>query len=96
MPGPLARLVSLWRGATRPRATRDAEMDEEFRLHMDLRADDLVRQGVPSVEARRRAQLEFGVPERYREAGRRARGLGPLDAFRLSALDVVLGWRMLR
>ncbi len=59
-----ARLRSLWRGV-RGGAAVDAEMEEEFRAHIDMRADDLVRQGVPLDEALRRARVEFGSPEWY-------------------------------
>ena len=55
----IARARSLWRGVRRTEAV-NAEMNEEFRLHMELRAADLVRSGMSSAEAARQARLEFG------------------------------------
>src|SRR3989337_2867506 len=44
MPGLMARLRSLWRGVRR-RDEVEAEMAEEFRLHLALRTEDLIRSG---------------------------------------------------
>jgi predicted permease len=44
-----------------------AELDEELRSHIAHRADDLVRVGLGRVEAERRARIEFGARERYKE-----------------------------
>ena len=44
-----------------------AEMEEELRSHIQLRADDLERSGVPRAEAERRARIEFGGRERFKE-----------------------------
>lgn len=92
--GIAARARSLWRGV-RGGGAVDAEMEEEFRAHIDMRADDLVRQGVPLEEALRRARVEFGSPEWYKDEGRRSRGLRRFDDLRFSWLDVKLGARML-
>ena len=67
----LPRLRSLWR-ALSGRAPVEREMDAEFRLHMELRAEDLVRGGMSPEAARRTARLEFGIPERYKHEARRA------------------------
>jgi putative ABC transport system permease protein len=93
--GFIARARSLWRGIRRTQDV-DAEMNEEFRLHMELRAADLVRAGVPPAEAERRARVEFGGAYNYKEAGRESRGLRGFDALRFSWLDMKLGARMLR
>ena len=45
----------------------DAEMDEEMRLHIQNRADDLERSGLSRGEAERRARIEFGAVERFKE-----------------------------
>jgi hypothetical protein len=37
-------------------------MHAEFQHHIELRADDLVRDGLSREEATRRARLEFGSP----------------------------------
>ncbi|HEY0969564.1 MAG TPA: ABC transporter permease [Gemmatimonadales bacterium] len=92
--GIIARARSLWRGVRR-RSDVEAEMVEEFRLHQELRAADLVRAGLSPAEAARRARLEFGSTERYLDEGRASRALHRVDALRFSWLDVKLGLRML-
>jgi len=57
----------------RPAAIGD-EMDEELAVHLALRADDLERSGLPRAEAERRARIEFGARERYREECKDAKG----------------------
>jgi putative ABC transport system permease protein len=78
----MARLRSLVRGIGRSGVV-DAEMEEEFRFHVEQRAADLVASGLNPAEARRTARLEFGSRERYREEGRQHRGLGGFDGLRL-------------
>ena len=80
-------------------ARRDAEarMDEEFRFHLDMEADRLVREaGLAPQEARRqarrRARLAFGHAERHREELRDGRGPSWPGGL---ALDLKLGVRML-
>src|SRR4051812_2634089 len=70
-------------------------MEAEFRLHMDLRAEELVRAGLTPAEAARRARLEFGSAPSFTDRGRDARGLRAFDSLRLSVLDFKLGGRML-
>jgi predicted permease len=79
----------------RRRADVEGDMNEEFRLHVELRADDLVRSGLTPEQATRQARLEFGSTERYKEEGRRSRGLRRVDDLRMSWLDFKLGFRML-
>ncbi len=62
MDGLSSRGRSLWRGLFR-RSAIEAEMVEEFWLHLELRAEELVRQGIPRREAERQARLEFGSME---------------------------------
>jgi putative ABC transport system permease protein len=90
----LARFRSLRRGLRR-RDEVESEIAEEFRLHLEMRTDDLVRAGVDPAEAARRARLEFGNPERFREDARTSRGLAPFDEMRFSLLDFKLSFRML-
>jgi putative ABC transport system permease protein len=90
----LARIRSLWSGA-RAGANLDAEVDEEFRLHLELRARDLEQQGVPAEEALQRARREFGNLLNTREDVRASRGLQRFDALRVGWLDFKLGFRML-
>jgi predicted permease len=51
-----------------------ADLDEELLFHISLRADDLERSGLPRAEAERRARIEFGARERYKEESREALG----------------------
>ncbi len=51
-----------------------AEMEEEIRSHIQHRADDLVRSGLVRAEAERRARIEFGGREKYKEEIHQALG----------------------
>lgn len=51
----------------------EAEMDEELRSHVQIRADDLERAGFSRAEAERRARIEFGGLERFKEEVRETR-----------------------
>jgi putative ABC transport system permease protein len=90
----IARIRSYARGLRRP-ATVEAELAEEFRLHLELRTRDLIASGLTPSEASRQARVEFGHIETHREHALASRGLGVLDALRISRLDVKLGLRML-
>lgn len=50
------------------------EIADELHSHIELRADDLVRSGMPRVEAERQARVEFGATERFRESCHQALG----------------------
>jgi putative ABC transport system permease protein len=54
-------------------------MEAEMRFHLDARAADLEAQGVPRLEAERRARREFGSVAQWKDAGREARGLSLVD-----------------
>ena len=43
------------------------DMEEELRAHIQYRADDLERSGLDRAEAERRARIEFGGHERFKE-----------------------------
>lgn len=92
--GVRARLRSFVRAA-RNGGALDAEMREEFRVHVEMRSEDLQRRGYSRDEADRLARAEFGHVASHRADGRLARGLGVLDEARFSWLDVKLGMRML-
>jgi len=77
----LKRLQLLWR-ALAARSTLERDMDDELRFHLETRAADLERSGVAAHEAARRARLEFGAVEGYKERCREARGLRPFDEMR--------------
>jgi hypothetical protein len=92
--GFVARLRSLWRGVRR-RADTEADMSAEFRHHLQLRTEDLIRSGVHPREAARQSRLEFGHVDAVKEDARASRGLRWFDEARFSWLDVKLGARML-
>src|SRR5712675_905390 len=56
------------------RSQFDNEMEEELRAHIQDCANDLKRSGVPRAEAERRARIEFGGYEKYKEEIREAQG----------------------
>jgi predicted permease len=82
-----------WWQVTFRRSSMEHEMDAELRFHLESRAEELIRNGVPPAEARRRARLEFGSLDRTKEECRDARGAGWLEC---SLFDVRYGLRMLR
>jgi putative ABC transport system permease protein len=89
---PATRLLAALRSLTQRRQL-DADMDEEMRFHLEMHAERLQReQNLDRVEARRRAHVDFGGVEKYREASRDTRGWRWLDAI---SLDSRLGLRML-
>src|SRR5213082_2030129 len=49
------------------RSQTEHDLEEELRSHIQLRADDLERFGLGRAEAERRARIEFGGPERFKE-----------------------------
>ena len=61
-------------GEVLPHAELAAEMEEELRSHIEHRADDLARSGMSRAEAERRAKIEFGARERFREESYKAVG----------------------
>jgi putative ABC transport system permease protein len=81
-----------WSALVHRLALRD-ELDEELRVHIQHRADDLQRSGISRVEAERQARIEFGGLERYREESHTAQGWSWAEAlFR----DVRFGLRILK
>ncbi len=84
----LKRVVSLFH-----RSRIESEMDEELRAHIRSRADDLERSGLPRAEAERRARIEFGGVERFKEECREALGTRLVDTV---VQDMRFGLRMLR
>ncbi len=56
------------------RSQMNAEMEEELRAHIQHRADDLEALGISRAEAERRARIEFGARERFKEECREAAG----------------------
>ncbi len=50
------------------------DMEEELRSHIHLRAEDLERSGMSRAEAERRARIEFGGQEKYKDESYEAMG----------------------
>jgi predicted permease len=73
-----ARLRS-WAGILLRRARWEQEMREELDFHVRARAEDLAAAGVAPDDALRRARLEFGGIERWKEQCREAQGTRLLD-----------------
>ena len=82
----------------RLRALRDSdavhrEIEEEMRFHLDMRAEEYVRRGMPAEEARREAERRFGRLTGVKEMGYDVRGGGWLETL---LQDLRFGARMLR
>ena len=69
------------------------EMEEELRSHIQHRADDLERSGMGRAEAERRARVEFGGREKYKEEIHQAIGSA---FFETLIMDVRFSLRQLR
>jgi putative ABC transport system permease protein len=89
----MARGLGFWIDRLLRRERLERDMKEEMQFHVDQRAADLQRQGMPAEEARRRALIEFGGVAQYEEAGRQARSLALLHDF---LQDLRYGARILR
>src|SRR6516225_604065 len=77
----LAELRSIVAGLLR-RNRVESSMSDEMRFHVEEYTRDLIRSGVSPAEAERRARVEFGGVEVYKERCREARGLRLLDDLR--------------
>jgi predicted permease len=75
------------------RSQTSADLDEELRSHIQLRADDLERYGLPRTEAERSARIEFGGRERFKEESYEALGGNFIETF---LFDIRFSLRMLR
>jgi predicted permease len=69
------------------------DMDEELRSHIQHRADDLERSGLARVEAERRACVEFGGHQRFKQQSHEELGGHFFEVF---LQDIRFGLRMLR
>jgi predicted permease len=68
------RIATLFR-----RSQIHAEMDEELRSHIEHRADDLEHSGMDRAQAERRARVEFGGREKFKEEMHEAAGGNSLE-----------------
>ena len=75
------------------RAQTENELEEELRAHIQIRADDLERLGLTRIEAERRARIEFGGHERFKEECREAIAGNFIDR---ALQDVRFSFRTLR
>src|SRR5215813_12575020 len=57
-------------------------LSDEILFHLEARTRDLIQSGIPEPEARRRARLEFGAIESYKEDCRQSLGLRLADELR--------------
>jgi predicted permease len=86
----LAAIRKLWHSIA-PRTHSDVE--EEFRSTLDAYQEDLIRQGLPEEEARRKARIDLGQPATQNETYRDAIGLRLFDEL---GGDIRYGLRALR
>ena len=61
------------------RSAVEDELNHELRFHLEREAEKLAAAGLAPDEAMRRARLEFGGVERFREEAREARGVWLLE-----------------
>jgi putative ABC transport system permease protein len=69
----LLALLRTLASAVLQRARVENETEEELRAHVQNRASDLERSGLTRVEAERRARIEFGNHEKFKEECREER-----------------------
>ena len=84
--GELWRQVRYWLSGTR----FDADLAEEMRLHVEMRAAAKQAGGMPGDEAQAAARRQFGNATRLHESSREAWGWMRLDSWRQ---DVTYGLR---
>src|SRR4051812_16536265 len=75
------------------RASAEADLTDELRFHLDKETDYQMSLGHSEQDARRRAHVEFGGVERYRDESRDARGVRSVEDF---FRDVKVAARALR
>lgn len=77
---------------TRHRDQLDRDLEEEMRLHLDLRRQQLVDRGLRPDDARRTAHLKFGNTTRIKEKSQMTWGSELLESF---VQDLTYGARAL-
>jgi len=73
--------MSWWKSLF-PKRASDAQMNSELRFHIDELTDENIAAGMSPAEARRRATLEFGGHENFKEQVR--------DVYRIRFVDATL------
>jgi predicted permease len=89
----LPRRARTWLAAALHRDRLDRDVEDELRLHIDLRADALERTGLDPEDTRRLARAELGSLAAVRDECRRSLGLRLLDDLRG---DLRYAFRLLR
>jgi predicted permease len=89
MPVSVRKIVN----ALRRRDNWEQSLDDELSSHIAMRADDLEKSGLTRREAERRARLELGSRERYKDEVRAAFGIRAVDEL---SQDVGYALRTLR
>ena len=84
--------IGSWFRAAGSRARLEREMDDELAFHLDQYTQDLIRSGIPSEEAARRARIELGGIAVQKEEMRASLGLRLWDDLRA---DLRYAFRML-
>jgi len=77
----LAR-ASRWLRGVLPRRRLEREMADEMAFHIAARAEEMHQGGLSEMDALRRARIEFGAVERYKEECRESLGLRLFDELR--------------
>ena len=67
------------------------ELDDEIRFHLEMEIREHMKSGLDPFEARRRAMVDFGGVERFKEEVRDVRGARWLDDFRQDLVVAVRG-----
>src|ERR1700723_910338 len=86
----LSQIRKLWHSVM---ARAPSDVEEEFRSTLDAYQEDLIRQGLPEEEARRKARIDLGQPAVQNETYRDAIGLRLFDEL---GGDLRYGFRALR
>jgi putative ABC transport system permease protein len=73
--------MSRWKSLF-PKRASDTQMNSELRFHIDELTEEYIAAGMPPEEARRRATLDFGGQENFKEQVR--------DVYRIRLLDATL------
>jgi predicted permease len=86
----LSQIRKLWHSVM---ARSPSDVEEEFRSTLDAYQEDLIRQGLPEEQARRKARIDLGRPAAQNETYREAIGLRLIDEL---GGDIRYGLRALR
>lgn len=90
---PLVSQIRSWLSGSVHRSRAEGEMDAEMAAHLENRVNDLKRAGMTREEAHRRARIEFGGIENFKEACRDAKRANLLESL---LQDLHYAFRMLR